>query len=116
MKTTRAKIIQSGGNPARLRGDVECLGRGLEQSARVNKLRMTKSNAVDHPAMQKPPTEDSRDWRGFSQQVAREVNDLLGGKVFLHPGDTHLKFSASKAGNKVKQEVCVANRACSERF
>lgn len=66
---------------------------------------MSENNAVDHHAMRKPPVEGSRDWRGFSQQVAREANDLLGGMVFLHPGDTHLKFPASKAGNKVKQDA-----------
>lgn len=54
--------------------------RGLFQSARANMLRMSEVNAVDHQAMPHMLTAGSVDWQGFGQQIAREANELLGGK------------------------------------
>jgi SRSO17 transposase len=53
--------------------------RSLFQSERANMLRISKVNEVDHQAMQYMLTEGAVDWVGFSEQIARETNVLLGG-------------------------------------
>lgn len=53
--------------------------RGLFQSERVNLLRMSEVNAVDHQAMQHMLTDASVDWKGFTAQIAQDTDALLGG-------------------------------------
>jgi SRSO17 transposase len=52
--------------------------RGLFQSERANMLCMSEVNEVDHQAMQYMLTEGAVDWAGFSEQITRETNILLG--------------------------------------
>lgn len=42
-------------------------------------LRMSEVNEVDHQAMQHMLTEGAVDWKGFSDQIARETDSQLGG-------------------------------------
>jgi hypothetical protein len=78
--------------------------RGLFQSERANMLRMSEVNAVDHQAMQHMLTEGSVDWLGFGQQIAREANDLLGGKdsvlIFDESGFTQRAQVPKKARHR----------------
>jgi SRSO17 transposase len=53
--------------------------RGLFQSERVNMLRMSEVNAVDHQAMQHMLTDAEVDWKGFTAQIAQDTDALLGG-------------------------------------
>jgi SRSO17 transposase len=54
--------------------------RGLFQSERVNMLRMSEVNAVDHQAMQHMLTDAGVDWKGFTAQIAQDTDALLGGQ------------------------------------
>jgi SRSO17 transposase len=53
--------------------------RGLFQSQRATLLGMSAATAVDHQAMQHLLTQGVVDWDGFSVQLARETDALLGG-------------------------------------
>jgi len=78
--------------------------RGLFQSERVNMLRMSEVNAVDHQAMQHMLTEGSVDWDGFSRQMALEANALLGG------ADSVLLFDESAFAKKGEASAGVARQ------
>ena len=52
--------------------------RGLFQSERANMLRLSKVNEVNRQAMPHMLTEGAVDWTGFSEQIARETDTLLG--------------------------------------
>jgi len=74
--------------------------RGLFQSERANMLRMSEVNEVDHQAMQHMLTEGCVDWQGFSQRIAQEANELLGGKgsVLIFDESGFAKKGESSAG------------------
>ena len=74
--------------------------RGLFQSERVNMLRMSEVNEVDHQAMQYMLTEGAVDWTGFSEQIALETDALLGSdeSVLIFDESAFDKKGMSSAG------------------
>lgn len=74
--------------------------RGLFQSERVNMLRMSEVNEVDHQAMQYMLTDAEVDWDGFGNQIAQETDALLGGadSVLLLDESAFAKKGTRSAG------------------
>ncbi len=74
--------------------------RGLFQSERVNMLRMSEINTVDHQSMQYLLTDSCADWKGFGEQIAKETDALLGGadSVLLFDESGFNKKGQSSAG------------------
>lgn len=74
--------------------------RGLFQSERVNLLRMSEVNEVDHQTLQYLLTDAEVDWDGFGDQIAKETDALLGGSdsVFLIDESAFAKKGRHSAG------------------
>lgn len=74
--------------------------RGLFQSERVNMLRMSEVNAVDHQAMPHMLTAAGVDWKGFTAQIAQDTDALRGGQdaVLLLDESAFAKKGEASAG------------------
>jgi SRSO17 transposase len=74
--------------------------RGLFQSERVNMLRMSEVNQVDHQSMQHMLTDARVDWDGLRAQVAQDTEALLGGRdsVLLIDESAFAKKGCCSAG------------------
>lgn len=74
--------------------------RGLFQSERAHRRRLSAVNAVDHQAMPPMLTEGAIDWDGFCDQIAPETDAVLGSSqsVLVIDESAFAKKGASSAG------------------